>query len=139
MTSLEGESYQKLAIISAICFVVSLATFVYSKQQKFYERWYQARALAESVKTVSWRFIMLAEPYKQNDENENLKKFLNLLKELLEENRGICKHLGEYLPEQGQVTSEMDKILKMSFEEKKQIYLDLRINNQMKWYVEKME
>src|SRR4051812_22914863 len=52
-----------LAILSAVLFLASLATYIYGQYQRFQERWYQARALAESVKTATWRLMMMADPF----------------------------------------------------------------------------
>src|SRR5687768_498342 len=43
-----------LALTSAALFLLSLGTIIYEKATGLQRRWYQARALAESVKTATW-------------------------------------------------------------------------------------
>lgn len=137
LMSLEGAANQGMAIVSAICFIGSLLAFIYGKQQRFQERWYQARALSESIKTASWRLIMAAEPFMQGHEEVNLRKFQKLLFELLTENKGIGADLSSELAQESEITTRMIDILHMPFEEKKKIYLEKRIDDQRDWYAEK--
>jgi hypothetical protein len=136
MTSLENAMNSCLAIISAIFFIGSLSAYVYGKQQKFQERWYQARALAESIKTATWRLVMLAEPFGQSKEN-NLETFRNLLTELLEENKGIGAHISGDWSQMDEITTRMIEILRMPFDDKRATYLKERIDDQRGWYAKK--
>ena len=123
-----------LAVIAAILFIASLLVYIHSQHRNFQGCWYQARALAESVKTATWRLMMSAEPFSTNNNESNLTAFRNLLKELLQENRGIGEHLSGDWSKQDQVTHYMQKILASTFEEKKQCYLKHRIESQRAWY-----
>lgn len=137
MTSLESAMNSCLAIISAIFFIGSLSAYVYCKYQKFQERWYQARALAESIKTATWRLVMSAEPFRQAEENTNLEIFRKLLTELLEENKGIGAHISGDWSQKDEITTRMLEILRMPFDDKKTIYLKERIDDQRGWYAKK--
>jgi hypothetical protein len=137
MTSLESTMNSYLAIISAIFFIGSLSAYVYSKNQKFQERWYQARALAESIKTATWRVVMSAEPFGHAKEEANLEIFRSLLTELLEENKGIGAHISGDWSQKDEITIRMLEILRMPFEDKKATYLKERIDDQRAWYAKK--
>lgn len=137
MTSLESAMSSCLAIISAIFFIGSLSAYVYSKNQKFQERWYQARALAESIKTATWRLVMSAEPFGQAKEEAKLETFRNLLTELLEENKGIGAHISGDWSQKDEITPRMLEILHMKFADKKATYLKERIDDQRDWYAKK--
>ena len=52
-----------LAIVGVLLFFISGLITVVIQLLKKEKDWYAGRALAESVKTLSWRFIMCAEPY----------------------------------------------------------------------------
>jgi len=134
IASIEGTKISWLPLISALCFFGSLSTYVYSKYQKFQELWYQSRALAESIKTASWRLVMSAEPFNARDEGQNLEAFRKILTELLLENKGLGKNLSNFEPQHEEITDRMLEILHSTFDEKKEIYLKERIENQRLWY-----
>jgi len=118
-------------------FFGSLLLFIYGQYQDFQGRWYKARALAESVKTATWRLIMSAEPFTEVAQEANLEKFRKLLTELLDENKGIGAHLGGEWSDQDEITPEMSGTLGQSFEVKRDRYLEERIDDQRKWYAKK--
>ena len=137
LLSLLSTETRWLAIVSAILFLASLSSYMYGKYKNFQSVWYQARALAESAKTATWRLIMGAEPFAEASQTANLKKFENLLKELLEENQGIGAHLAGDWSAKPQITPEMIRVLSLSFKEKKDKYLPDRIIDQRTWYAKK--
>ena len=49
--------------ISLGLFILSLAIFTVSKKRDPMKLWYNGRAVAESVKTMTWKWMMQAEPY----------------------------------------------------------------------------
>lgn len=131
--SMEGTN-TALPIISALCFLGSISAYFYSKNQKFQALWYQSRALAESIKTATWRLVMSAEPYDAKNEEQNLEVFRELIIELLLENKGLSNNLSDVDSQQEEITSKMLEILHSTFDEKKAIYLKERIENQKLWY-----
>lgn len=125
-----------VAISSAVVFLFSLYLVVYGHQKKLQSKWYQARALAESIKTATWRLMMSAEPF-QGKGKEEVEKFSKLLDELLTENKGIGEYLGNDWANKDQVTSFMLSIRAASYAEKMSLYLASRINEQRDWYAKK--
>ena len=136
VTALLGPS-RWFAVLSALLFLASLLAYVYIQQQDFQGLWYRARALAESVKTATWRLVMSAHPFSKKTEQENLELFRRLLAELLQENRGIGQHLAGDWSGQDQVTPEMLSVLREPYDTKKIRYLNDRIDDQRKWYAKK--
>lgn len=137
ITALMSAMTTLVAILSAAFFLGSLLVYVYGQHQNFLGRWYQARALAESVKTATWRLMMSAEPFGNVSKEVNLQNFRNLLNELLQSNKGIGAYLCGDWAQMDQVTPKMTYILDASFDEKRQLYLHERIDNQRKWYAKK--
>ncbi|GMV05577.1 MAG: hypothetical protein AMXMBFR53_18540 [Gemmatimonadota bacterium] len=123
-----------VALVSAVLFLGSLAVYLWAQHLRFQDHWYQARALAESIKTATWRLVIGAEPFAGPDQDVNLRAFRALLEELLQENRGIGLQLAGDWADREQVTSRMRAILNSSFEERRQLYLTDRIRNQRGWY-----
>ena len=124
VVSLINAKHSIAMIISGLLFLSSLAVFVYGQFENFRGRWYQARALAESVKTATWRLIMGADPFATTSD-VSMEKYRALLTELLQENKGLAKHLSGQWSNEDQVTPEMKRVIAMPFEEKKNYYLCL--------------
>lgn len=126
-----------LAIVSVLLFVGSLAVYAHGQYREYRAIWYQSRALAESVKTATWRLVMSAEPFAHEDEEENLRAFRTLLHELLTANQSIGKHLAGDWSSHDQITSAMLDVLHLPFDKKRHIYLAHRIDDQRDWYATK--
>ena len=131
------EPSRELAIASAVFFLASLVVYAYIQQQDFQAIWYRSRALAESVKTATWRLVMGAQPFDQIDESVRLEKFRQLLSELLRQNQGIGKHLVGEWSSADQVTPTLLHAMRADFHGKKQAYLTDRIDDQRQWYTSK--
>jgi len=131
------EPSRELAIASAMCFLASLVVYAYIQQQDLQSIWYRSRALAESVKTASWRLVMGAQPFDQVDENVRLESFRQLLSELLVQNQGIGKHLVGDWSSANQVTTALFETMRAGLHLKKQVYLRDRIDDQRHWYTDK--
>lgn len=123
IVSLVNAKFAIVMVVSGLLFLASLAVFVYGQFENFRGRWYQARALAESVKTATWRLIMGADPFSKNADT-SLDKYRALLTELLQENKGLAKHLSGQWSNEDQITSEMRRVISLPFEDKKNYYLD---------------
>jgi hypothetical protein len=97
--------------------------------------WYAARAVAESIKTATWRFVSVAEPF-DNALNEDRARFRNLLKSVVDQNRDITQRLTKYLDEV-QITSEMITWRNRPLEDRLNDYLEHRVKHQQTWYAKK--
>ena len=59
----DGFEYATRALLLFLLCAVVVSGFA-----PFLKRWYLARSLAESIKTLSWRYVMNAAPFNINDE-----------------------------------------------------------------------
>lgn len=126
-----------LAITSALLFLASLAAHLYSEFQNLQKRWYQARALAESVKTTTWRFMMHSEPFSGAATDFDL--FRERLREMLSQNEGIASDLPGTWANKDQITPSMTAAHASVFSAKREFYLVARIEEQRAWYARKAE
>ncbi|HVS90460.1 MAG TPA: DUF4231 domain-containing protein, partial [Mucilaginibacter sp.] len=62
-------------INGCILFISALVS-VYLNYQKPERNWYLGRAIAESIKTLTWRYMMRAAPFQFQDEKNDLKNFI---------------------------------------------------------------
>lgn len=124
-------------IALAIVFGASLAISVFLKVKKFEDIWYNGRAVAESIKTRAWRWMMCAEPYvAAKNADEVSREFLADLREILAENRGLNHALaGESISDA--LSSRMCEIRALSVVDRIEIYKTLRVDDQRIWYGKK--
>ncbi len=128
------------AIASAVLFLITLGILVWLKVQKPEDIWYNGRAVAESVKTRTWRWIMKAEPYdKAVSEEQAQRELLSDLKAILDQNRSLSSAL-EWTPDLGEAISQkMVTIRALPWQERLSIYKSDRIDNQSIWYSKKSQ
>lgn len=93
--------------------------------------WYLGRAVAESIKTLSWRYMMAGNPFHQNNPDvEFIKRVGEITKQALKRGfnpKNRCFH-------KDAITSEMKRIRNLSVLERKELYARERIDNQITWY-----
>lgn len=126
------------AIILAIFLVVSMLISAFMDKRKFDWIWFSSRAIAESVKTESWKFMMKVDPYNgaiKGSEAEN--SFLDRLDELLHRQSSICSELTPYLQKGGLITKRMKQIRNDTLKNRCNYYTQNRIGNQRIWYTSK--
>ena len=128
------------AIGSASLFLVTLGILIWIKVQKPEDIWYNGRAVAESVKTRTWRWVMRAEPYEKSVSEEQAKReFLNDLKAILDQNRSLS-HFLEWTPDLGEAISQkMVAIRANPWAQRLETYIKDRIDNQSHWYSKKSQ
>jgi hypothetical protein len=125
------------AITSAVLFLVTLGILIALRVTRPDAVWYNGRAVAESVKTRAWRWLMRAEPYEEDDSTVVSKQFINDLKAILKQNKTLAGKLPtkEYAKEP--ITDRMNEVRAMSIGERLSIYKKDRLQNQADWYSKK--
>ena len=123
-------------LLITLLLVVLAGLFVFKILKRLDQDWYRCRALAESVKTSTWRFSMRAHPFEDTSSIEiPTANFRNLLKDILQANRHIAASLETPVTEQ--VTASMVEIRKLPLDERMDYYVKNRIDNQRTWYRKK--
>ena len=98
-------------------------------------KWFVARAVAESVKTTTWRYITGAEPYEHSLSSKDVdRKFVNELNEILKSAPEAPESLSKGIRNGQQISNRMREIRQINMEGRKNIYLQQRIRNQKDWY-----
>lgn len=94
------------------------------------QAWYRARAIAESVKTLAWRYATRAAPF--DDDVDVSQRYLERL-------RAVHAEVGPVLisPDEGnvqQVSASMQELRESAHAVRRSAYLEHRIDNQVRWY-----
>lgn len=123
------------AIAQAAVLLGALFCSIYLAVRRPDRLWYSARALAESVKTMTWRYASRAEPFDVGDDLARA-EFRKKLKLAVEQNLDVIKTLTEYLTE-SQISQKLDQLRAKSLEERLEAYRQGRVDNQLSWYAGK--
>ena len=124
------------AISSAVFLVASIALSAVMEMRKFDRLWFSSRAIAESAKMESWKFMMNVEPY-EGDDAAAEKAFLERLDELLRSQPSVLPEMVALLKEGAQITEQMKKMRTASLDDRLAYYVQNRIRDQRRWYATK--
>lgn len=119
--------------------IISIAIVVFSfifSFVNFQGVWYSARAVAESIKTVSWRYAMRTEPYNIDDHDAKA-LFLKTLKQIVNMNHDFAKHMGAKFSAQSQVPDSLSKVRGDQLLVRRDLYHTHRVTEQLNWYIRK--
>lgn len=127
-------------VISGIFLLISFALTLIIKTKKFEDVWYQGRALAESCKTLSWRFVTCSESFENNLTKQEVEDyFISRVRELSKEFKELNDSLNAKIVVLPVITDKMWEIRNLNTLERKQYYIENRINDQKDWYASKAE
>lgn len=103
------------------------------------KQWYDSRAVAESMKTATWRYLIGAKPFGlEHKQDEIDKKFVEEVNSIIKSRPSIQRAMSTCLASGKQISDRMREVRKMTdIEEKKKIYLQGRVENQKNWYANK--
>lgn len=124
-------------IVSTLLFFSTLGITVWLRVYKPDDVWYNGRAVAESVKTRSWRWMMKAEPYTCDDIETAKKEFIKDLRTILSQNQSLIKKIGPGASSKEPVSDKMISVRNLSMEDRFIFYRRERVTDQEMWYTKK--
>ena len=125
-------------LYSAIAIVLGLGLLILwvTRSRNDDKVWFDCRAIAESAKTATWRFMMGAPPFSEDDSIEE--RFVVELREIREARPHSNKDIaGKINPNTSAITKFMREMRKRSLGERMAFYIDYRLRDQKKWYSKK--
>lgn len=123
------------ALLSASLFLVTLGILIFIRVKRPDDIWYNGRAVAESVKTISWRWMMRAEPYEDCENIEIVSKsFISDLKAILDQNRSLSHAIQSGVAVNDPISKKMKAIRDLPVSDRLAIYVESRIQEQANWY-----
>lgn len=126
------------SIISAISLLVAFIARIISKFGGFEEKWFSCRAIAESVKSVAWRYMMRVNPYEGNRKAKKVDEaFIEDLREIRDNQIEGAKKVGKYSVSGNDITEHMREVRNKSFKDRLIYYNEKRVQEQKDWYSEK--
>ena len=122
------------AVATALCFVGTLGVEVLVLRGRPSQTWYQGRALAESAKTLTWRYAVGGHPFppelSTSEADERFTQRLGALRNDL----ASVPILPTHAPA---ISCTMRTVRKSSLAERRHAYLSGRIEEQSAWYANK--
>jgi hypothetical protein len=134
----QGEA--EIALIQAILMLGALSCSIYLASIRPDRLWYAGRAVSESIKTLTWRYISKAEPFDERSlKNRNADQLFQIrLKAVVDQNKDITSRFSKFLDGK-QITQEMVRVRALSEKERIQFYSEKRIADQKIWYSKKSD
>ena len=125
-------------ISSAILLVTAVFLSAILQMRKYDLVSFSGRAVGESIKTESWKFMMKTEPYNGAiSDSVAEERFITRLGEILRRQPSICSELAPFLQDDKQITEFMRHIRGLTFQNRQTEYIKSRLEDQRLWYAEK--
>jgi hypothetical protein len=124
------------AIVIGLGFLIALVSELATWAQQPERNWYSGRALAESAKSLAWRYAVAADPFPSDMAEREARRILRTrLDEVSTEARDrVTIALAGPI-----VTSGMADLRESSFEVRKDAYISGRTTQQQLWYASKAD
>jgi hypothetical protein len=135
--SLFGIKSPAAAIVSACVFLAGLGLSVLMAFKRSEATWYRARAVAESIKTTAWRFMMRTDPFDAAESLQVRKDFTERLKSILSEHRDLAHDLAGIADNEPQISQFMSTVRDLPLTKRLECYKRERIDEQRRWYSDK--
>ena len=136
----DAQARGHMAMASAGVLAISIIVTWIIRTARFGEAWYDGRAVAESVKSLTWRYMTCTEPYSHSlAPNSVDQRFLDDLKSVLTERPEVYSRVGGRLASEPQITKRMRELRRLNTDGRKDAYLSYRVCAQREWYGTKSE
>ncbi|MGW1982743.1 DUF4231 domain-containing protein [Streptomyces collinus] len=119
------------SILTAAAFLITLLVELWLLASKPERDWYDGRALAESTKTLTWRYAVGAQPFTlPGTPEENERRFIRNVEHLMREvpSDAVILTTPTRIPER------IQEVRNAPLTVRRDIYLEDRIENQLAWY-----
>jgi hypothetical protein len=125
------------AAVAAIVLLGSVVDKFVAKQRSDDKEWFDGRAVAESVKSLTWRYMMRLEPFENDDTSDQ--KFIDELDAIRGARSGLQYRVSSQDDNAEQITPHMREVRQMSVEDGRDLYVKERLEDEAKWYAGKSE
>jgi hypothetical protein len=132
--SIVGEDARWIGAAAAL-FLLGAALIRMQGIAEFEKQWYEGRALAESAKTLAWRYSVGAVPFRL-DQADADQLFVNRIRAILADTVSVSLASTVH-SDATEITPAMRALRSAPLEQRREAYRSGRIHDQMQWYREK--
>jgi len=134
LSSVGPDNWRQACAVLAALAIASAAIFRgANRAQRPHRAWFDGRAVAESVKTTTWRYMMRTQPFAGDDAHAD-RRFVAELREIVAARRDLKLEAGSDEGAGGQITEFMRNTRSLPFAERKSLYIEKRATDQVGWY-----
>lgn len=123
---------QVFAIIIAAVLLGAMVTKFLNQQLQGDRAWFDGRAVAESVKTNAWRYMMRVPPFGEDASSDAT--FATRMSAIQTEYKGLSQNLANLPGEMHQISPQMRKLRHMEWRDRREAYIRIRLEEQVRWY-----
>jgi hypothetical protein len=124
--------HKALAAIAVASFILAFAAEIWLLTRRPEELWYHGRAIAESSKTLAWRYAMRADPFAVAEkESDTDARIIGRIRELMA-GSSIASRLPMVTGDN--ITAAMRTLRAATLDERKRAYIGGRVTDQQAWY-----
>lgn len=120
------------ATIVAIALLLALVTRMANRVRHFSKTWFDGRAVAESVKSAAWRYMMSLDQY-SGSASESRDALIETLGNVAGERPELAASL-EFSSAEGAFGSELSAFRALSLAIRRDRYVSERLDDQLTWY-----
>jgi SMODS and SLOG-associating 2TM effector domain 3/SMODS and SLOG-associating 2TM effector domain 1 len=132
--SLHSGSVEWAGVISSLAFGLSAVCTAWLLWGKPEKEWYDARAVAESVKTLAWQYAVAGGEFDpKGEESATRERFLGRLEDMLDG----AEDLRLPAPREAALPPRLEQLRSGNFELRRSIYVKRRLAEQRQWYADK--
>jgi hypothetical protein len=123
-----------VGFVAAVSILMSLVINVVSRQRRFEDAWFDWRAIAETAKSLTWKYAMRSPPLGRDSDGPVDAAFTRLLDDVLRSRRKADDTFVAAAAADQQITPAMRALRGQPLAERCSEYRRERIQNQQKWY-----
>ncbi len=125
-----------VGLVTGVLFIAAMGVRLYRYQKHFDTKWYEARAAAESVKSVAWRYAVGGRPFPIGGDEVAARQLL--IQRLEDTLTDVAKDLQKTaFSDDEKITPAMKRLRGESLTTREAAYRNDRIQDQEKWYLRK--
>lgn len=130
-----GPEYQRrIAFVTAALMLGALTTSVVQRVRRLDDQWFKCRAIAENAKSAAWFFAMRPVPLSSEDGAKYEDAFLREMAKIRERFGDQTTRLAAHDVRGDEITEWMRSTQLLPLEQKRIIFVEHRIRNQIEWY-----
>jgi hypothetical protein len=127
-----------LRALSVAMLILALLARTTNRLRRPDKDWFGGRAVAESVKTAAWKYMMRGQPYAGPDPDAD-SQLIGDLRSIMQDRKSLSYASAALTSGGQQITSRMRAVRALPWQQRRDVYLDQRVRNQQTWYASKAQ
>ena len=120
-----------VVIVAAAVFLLALLFKLLERSSSYDDDWFHGRAVAETVKSLAWRYMMRVPPFEGRDADEHMTAELATM---LGSAAGIRQAVDRLPAQAEQISASMREVRGRAYADRRDFYIERRLLDQARWY-----